>query len=163
MVSNAVRSTCRSAASGGRSDGSAARSLSRSGSYSSSITTSSLVLKYRKNVLGEISAAAAIWSTVVCSYPCSWKSRSACSWIDQRVFCFLRSRNPGELMCRFFLDRRAGRTGGQERRRDQRARPRHPRADQQDPVHRVQVGLLTGHEDGGIAGRPGRRPPPPAR
>src|SRR5207247_6753989 len=122
-----------------------------SGAYSSASTTSSLVLKYRKNVLGEISAAAAIWSTVVCSYPCCSNSRNACSWMDQRVFCFLRSRKPGELMRRFFLARRDRRSGrlprGQERRRRECAEQRDPGADQQDPVHRVQVRVLPADQD----------------
>src|SRR6266498_6154205 len=147
MAVNARRITCRRAAIGDRSGGAWAISLIRSGSYSSSITTSSLVLKYRKKVLGEISAAAAIWSTVVCSYPCSWNSRNACSWMDQRVFCFLRSRNPGELIGRFFLAPRAYLTCGQEYRGQHRPDQRDHRADQQHPVHRVQVGVLPGDQD----------------
>src|SRR6266545_3486435 len=162
MAVNARRITCRRAAIGDRSGGAWAISLIRSGSYSSSITTSSLVLKYRKNVLGEISAAAAIWSTVVCSYPCSWNSRNACSWISQRVFCFLRSRNPGELMCRFFLARGglhiAGRPRPQEHRRQHGADHGHGRADEQYPVHRVQVRVLSADEDGEVTGPGGVRP-----
>src|SRR5437763_12855810 len=153
---NPIDITCRSAGRNGSSDGSWASSASSIGSYSSSSTTSSLVLKYRKNVLGEISAAAAIWSTVVCSYPCFSNSRNACSWMDQRVFCFLRSRKPGELMCRFFLGgrhRRTGRLPGrQEHRRRERAEQRHRRADQQHPVHRVQVRVLPADEHRQVTG-----------
>ena len=58
---------------------------------------SSLVAKYRKNVAGETSAAAAISCTVVSAYPWSRNSRSACSWMAARVLAFLRSRSPGSF------------------------------------------------------------------
>src|SRR5689334_23443324 len=57
-------------------------------------TTSSLVGKYRKNVLGDTSAAAAICSTVVRWYPFARNSRSACSLMAARVLAFFRSRKP---------------------------------------------------------------------
>jgi len=53
--------TPRIASSGGMLGSSPVNPDSRMASYSSSTIRSSLALKYRKNVLGEISAAAAIW------------------------------------------------------------------------------------------------------
>jgi len=67
ICANAPRIACRSAGRSGSSGGAPAIAATSIGSYWSSMTTSSLVLKYRKNVLGEISAAAAICSTVVAS------------------------------------------------------------------------------------------------
>ncbi|MEU6923702.1 hypothetical protein [Streptomyces sp. NPDC046631] len=51
--------------------------------------------KYRKTVLGDTSAAAAICSTVVASYPCSAIRRWAAPRIAIRVRSFFRSRSPG--------------------------------------------------------------------
>ena len=55
---------------------------------------SALVAKQWNTVEGDTSAARAICSMVVASYPCSWKSRRASAWIAARVRTFLRSRSP---------------------------------------------------------------------
>jgi hypothetical protein len=65
MSANTCRSAARTAWIGVRSSGWARNASVISGSNSSPRTTSSLVGKYRKNVLGDTSAASAIWSTVV--------------------------------------------------------------------------------------------------
>ena len=64
---NAALAAARKAATGERSADCASNSPTARTSSSSRSTTSSLVGKYRKNVLGETSAASAIWSTVVAS------------------------------------------------------------------------------------------------
>ena len=70
-------------------------------------------------MLGETSAASAICSTVVASYPWSWKSRNACCWITARVLAFFLHGDPlngarasGLLIPRFYSLRLSSRNRG---------------------------------------------------
>src|SRR4051812_33740496 len=124
------------------------------------MTTASLVGKYRKNVLGETSAASAICSTVVVANPRSANSRSASDRIVARVRAFFRSRSPiaaggaparaafsaaDDVMLRFSAEPgrlpnrlRLGRPVRQEQDAEDQAEQRDPgRADQHhvQPVH----------------------------
>lgn len=94
-AASASVTTNRSDCSGGSPAGRLRSSASMRGSYSSVRTMSSLVAKYRKTVLGDTSAASAICSIVVASYPCSAISRYVERRIAILVLSFFRSRSPG--------------------------------------------------------------------
>ena len=139
-----------------------------SGSSRSRTTVSSLVAKYRKNVAGDTSAAAAISCTVVSAYPWSRNSRSACSWIAARVFGLLALPQPGRLVHRHapIVATSSGSGAATTVRRGRKATVRtSPRTATAQHVHRVAFIPCTkaSRADRRQGRRVGRRRSPPHR